>query len=112
LFYSSASAEAGRPDAELDLLIVADGVVRVAEAKSSRQGINVTKTAELAKRLRPDTVTLAVMESPSIALTTKLTELEQQLAGSDIAAELMTLQPGDIDDSPTLPTGTRYWMRL
>jgi hypothetical protein len=79
---------------------------------ASGQGINIAKTEELAKRLRPDVVTPAVMETGSPALMAKVTELQQQFAGTDIAADLMTLQPGDIDDSPVLPTGTSYQMRL
>jgi hypothetical protein len=87
--------------------------VRLVEAKASGQGIEIAKTAELAKRLRPDLVTLAVMEARSPALTQKLSELQQQLAGADIAADLMTLvEPGDIEESPTLPTGTSYRVRL
>jgi hypothetical protein len=113
LFFTEESANKGKPDAELDLLIVADGVVRLVEAKASGQGIEIAKTAELAKRVRPDLVTLAVMEvGSSPGLAQKLSELRQQLAGTDIAADLMTLEPGDIEESPTLPTGTSYSVRL
>jgi hypothetical protein len=109
LFFTKESAHKGKTDAEFDLLIVSDCIVRLVEAKASGQGIEIVKTAELAKRLRPDLVTLAVMEARSPALTQKLSELQQQLAGADIAADLMTLDPGDIEESPTLPTGTSYW---
>jgi hypothetical protein len=112
LFFTRESAEMGKPDAELDLLIVADGVVRLVEAKASRQDLHTAKTAELAKRLRPNVVTLAVMENQSPVLGAKVKELERQLSGSDIAAELMTLEPGDIDESPTLPTGTAFRVRV
>ena len=112
LFLTNESANKRKPDAELDLLVVSDCVVRLVEAKASGQGIEIAKTAELAKRLRPDLVTLAVMETRSPALTQKLSELQQQLAGADIAADLMTLEPGDIEESATLPTGTSYRVRL
>jgi hypothetical protein len=112
LFFTEENADKGKPDAELDLLIVSDGVVRLVEAKASGQGIEIAKTAELAKRLRPDLVTLAVMEAGSPALTQKLLELQQQLAGADIAVDLMTLSPEDVEDSPMLPTGTSYRVRL
>lgn len=112
LFFIGESARKPKPDAELDLLIVSDGRVRLIEAKMSGRGIEVAKTADLAKRLRPDLVTLAVMEPRSPGLAQKLNDLQQQLAGSDIAADLMTLDPGDIDDSPTLPTGTSVRVRL
>ena len=112
LFLTKESANKRKPDAELDLLVVSDCVVRLVEAKASGQGIEIAKTAELAKRLRPDLVTLAVMEARSPALTQKLSDLQQQLAGADIAADLMTLEPGDIEESPILPTGTSYRVRL
>jgi hypothetical protein len=112
LFFTEESAGRGKPDAELDLLIVSDGVVRLVEAKSSGQGIEIAKTAELAKRLRPDLVTLAVMETRSPALTQKLSALQQQLAGTDIAADLMTLEPSDTEESPMLPTGMSYRVRV
>ena len=104
--------EAGKSDAELDLLVVSDGVVQLVEAKASERGINIAKSAELAKRLRPDMVTLAILEAPSPGLGAKLEELRRQLAGSDIAANVMTLDPDDVDDSPSLPTGTSYRMRV
>jgi len=103
LFFTRESVEAGKSDAELDLLVVSDGVVRLVEAKASERGINVAKSAELAKRLRPDMVTLAILEAPSPGLGAKLEELRRQLAGSDIAANVMTLDPDDVDDSPSLP---------
>ena len=112
LFFTEESASKGDADAELDLLIVSDGLVRLCEAKASGQGLEVAKTADLAMRIRPDVVTLAVMEPRSNALTQRLSELQQKLAGSDIAADLMTLEARDIEDSPTLPTGTSYRMRL
>jgi hypothetical protein len=112
LFFTPESADKGEPDAELDLLIVADGVVRLVEAKASGQGIEIEKTAELAKRLRPNVVTLAVMEATSPTLMRRLSELQQQLNSSDITADLMTLEPRDIEESPILPTGTSYRVRL
>jgi hypothetical protein len=112
LFFTAESVETGNPDAELDLLIVSDGVVRLVEAKASGNGINISKLVELAKRIRPDVVTLAVMEVQSPALTAKLGEIRGHLAGSGISAELMTLESDDIDNSQTLPTGTSYRVRM
>jgi hypothetical protein len=112
LFFTERTASEGEPDAELDLLIVADGVVRLCEAKTSRQGIDIKKLSALAQRIRPDIVTLAVMETRSHALTERLTQLQQRLAESEIAAELMTLDNHDIDRSPMLPTGTSRRIRL
>ena len=112
LFFTPQSADERKPDAELDLLIVSDGLVRLIEAKTSGPGIDTSKTAALAKRLRPDVVTLAVMEAASPTLSAKLAELQQQLAGSHIASDLMALEPSDIDDFPNLPAGTSYRVRL
>jgi hypothetical protein len=112
LFFTAENADKGRSDAEIDLIIVSDGEVRLVEAKASGQGIEITKTAERAKRFRPDLVTLAVMEAISPALTQKLSELQGLLTGADIAADLMTLGPDDIDASPLLPTGTSRRVRL
>jgi hypothetical protein len=107
----SESVSKRMPDAELDLLLVSDGVVRLVEAKGSSRGVDIAKTAELAKRLRPDVVTLAVMEVRSTVLMKKLSDLQKELAGSDIDADLMTLGPDDIEDSTILPTGESYWGR-
>lgn len=112
LFFSEASADQGKPDAELDLVVVSDGVVRLCEAKSSNRAIDIPKLADLALRLRPDIVTLAVMETRSNALEQRLGELQNLLKGSNIAGELITLEPNDIEDSPTLPTGTSMQVRL
>jgi hypothetical protein len=108
LFFTKEGVEKGIADAELDLLVVSDSLVRLIEAKGSRRGLDIANTAELAKRLRPDVVTLAVMEPSSHALTAKRSELEQELTGSDIAVGLMTLDPNDI--APLLPTGGSYWV--
>jgi hypothetical protein len=112
LFYTERSADKGKPDSEIDLLIVADGFVRLCEAKSSRQGINIDKLACVAKRIRPDLVTLAVMEPTSPALTHRLTQLQQALADCNITADLMTLDDQDIDRSPVLPAGNSFRVRV
>jgi hypothetical protein len=46
---------------------------------------------EVAKRLRPDVVTLAVMDGPTGRLTAKMEELKEALAGTEIETELLTL---------------------
>lgn len=112
LFFTTDSAFQRRPDAEVDLIAVVDGAVYLCEVKSSNQSIDLEKLAELAKRIRPDVVTLAVMASDSPALRRRLSDLEALLAGTDIAAELIALAPQDIDDSPHLPTGRSFRVRL
>lgn len=112
LFFTQQSVSEGKPGAEMDLLIVADGAVRLVEAKASGRGVDVAQTVERAKRMRPDVVTLAVMEAKSAALTQKLSAVQQALAAVDIGADLMTLDAGDINDSPILPTGTSFRVRV
>jgi hypothetical protein len=112
LFFTKENANKDGSDSELDLLIVSDGVVRLIEAKASKQEIKIAKTVELAKHLRPDVVTLAVMEPKSAALEKRLKDLKDQLTDTDIDADLMTLEPSDIEESPILPTGTSYRWRL
>lgn len=111
LFLSRESADKEIPDAELDLLIVSDGLVRLCEAKTSRRRIDIAKLAALTKRIRPDIVTLAVMEPVSDALTQRVGELQRELVGHEIKVELMTLQEGDLDDSTILPMGTSFSVR-
>jgi hypothetical protein len=112
LFYSEESVESRRPDAELDLLVVMDGKVRLCEAKSSSRRIDIAKLADLARRLRPDIVTLAVMEPMSNGLQQRLTELQRLVRDFSITTELVTLANDDIEDSPTLPTGKSIRVRL
>ncbi len=112
LFWSDESADREQPDSELDLLAVSDGVVRLCEIKTSNKGIDIKKFAELAVRLRPDIATLAVMEPKSAALEKIHQTLTQLLEGTGIAAELITLNPGDIDDGPNLPTGRTFRVRI
>ena len=110
LFFSERSADAGEPDAEIDLLVVADGVVRLCETKSSGLGINITKLAALALRIRPDVVTLAVMEPTTRSLQAKAEALRTALADANIGVDLMTLQDGQIENSTHLPSGTSFWV--
>jgi hypothetical protein len=112
LFHTPASADQLKPDAEIDLLAVTDGRVKLCEIKASRRDIDIPKMAEIAKRVRPDVAVLAVMEPQSKALTKKLAELQTALAGTGIHAELMTLESNDIDDSPFLPAANRVTIRL
>lgn len=112
LFFTHQSFEEGKSDSEVDLLMVCDGIVRMVEAKTSSRGIKVATTVELAKRIRPDFVVLAVMEEMSPSLQRTFEELQGQLKGTDINAELLTLESGDIDASPRLPTGASYRVRM
>ena len=112
LFYTPESADKRRADAEIDLLTVADGVVRLCEIKAANRDLDIEKFAKVAKRVRPDVATLAVMEPNSSGLSAKLSELETALRGTNIASELVYLQDQDIDPSPMLPNGRQVSVRL
>ena len=112
LYYSEENVQSRKPDAELDLLVVMDGRVRLCEAKTSSRRIDLPKLAGLARRLRPDIVTLAVMEPMSNGLQQRLAKLQELVNDSSITVELMTLAEDDIDDSPILPTGRSVRVRL
>jgi hypothetical protein len=108
LFYTRKGVEAAKPDAEIDILAVADGRVSLCEVKSSNYALDIPKLAALAHRVRPDEVILAVMEPRSKALSDKLTQLRKSLVGTDISAHLMCLKSGDLDDWAILPAGSIY----
>jgi hypothetical protein len=103
LFDTMPKDESKRPNRELDLLCVIDGDVHLVEAKSSLRSIDLTTTVDAAKRLRPDVVTLAIMESLSKAMTDKLNELKIRLDGIGMTTGFVSLEPGDFDDRAFLP---------
>jgi len=112
LFYTEEAAGKRKPDAEIDLLTVGDGVVRLCEIKAVNRGLDIEKLAAVAKRIRPSIATVAVMEPRSSALLARLSELETALGGTGIAAELICLQDQDIDPSPILANGRQFSVRL
>lgn len=112
LFFIPANADAGKPDAEIDLMVVVDSVVRLCEVKTSNQNIELEKFADLARRLRPDIATLAIMEPASLSTARRLEDLRRLLDGSGIDAEVMTFEERDVDDSPNLPEGRSQLIRL
>jgi len=112
LFFTTDSRHRGKPDAEIDLIVIADGVVRLCEIKTSNRDIEVEKLAKLARQLRPDIATLAIMEPGAEPANHRLAELRKLLDGSDIESEIITLEDQDIDESPHLPTGRSYFVRI
>jgi hypothetical protein len=112
LFFTTNSAYTNRPDAEVDLIAVVDGVVRLCEAKSSNQSIDLEKFARLARQVRPDIATLAIMEPRSNSTDRRLADLQRLLVDTQIGAEVLTLEDQDIDNSPNLPTGRSFLVRL
>jgi hypothetical protein len=112
LFFTTDSTYRARPDAEIDLVVVVDGVVHLCDVKTSNQNIDLQRFAELARQIRPDVATLAIMEPRSARIDRRLDELRRSLDGTAIHAELITLEEQDIDDSPHLPTGRSRTIRL
>jgi hypothetical protein len=112
LFFTTDSADNRTPDAEIDLIVVVDGVVKLCEIKSSSQSIDVEKFGDMARRLRPDVALLAVMEPTSATLERRRAELQEKLKAYNIEVELLTLEASDIDDDPYLPTGRSSQLRI
>ena len=84
-------------------MVVVDGKTYLCEVKSSGGSFGIDKLVEVAKRIRPDVVLVAVMSEASLGLDAVMTGLREALEGTGIAAELMTFDTGVLDDSPHLP---------
>jgi hypothetical protein len=95
--------ESTHHDHEADLICVLDGRVHLCEVKSSAREIALPSLVEVAKRLRPDIVTLAVMEASSGRLTSKMEELKSALADTDIEVHLLTLAENQDWEDAYLP---------
>lgn len=97
--------ESERANAEADLLAVVDGRTFVCEVKSSwsvMRKSDLTKTIDLARRLRADVALVAIMEEKT-EMAEEFAEARAGLVGSGVDLELLTFTPGDLDDSPFLP---------
>lgn len=104
LFVEYPDSDRAPGDNEADLICVVDSKVHLCEVKSSGRDIRIPPLVNVAKRIRPDVVTLAVMEVGSPRLTTRFNNLKKALAGTDIAAELITLSDDAFDDGVHLPS--------
>lgn len=89
---------------EADLLCVVDGKVHLCEVKSSSRDISVTSIIDVAKKIRPDTVVLAVLEEKSQRVESKFNEIRITLRLDGINSELLTLKEGDFSRSSYLPS--------
>lgn len=98
------SADAETPDAEADILALIDGEAVLCEVKSawrSLRAVHVDALVELAKRLRPDRVVLAVMEG-GVGHKNKVEEAKTQLSHEGIELELLTTAQYRAEDDPWL----------
>ena len=92
------------PDAEADLLIFLDGKALFCEVKSSWRSLrlsHITDFVTLAKRLRPDTAMLAVMEGGT-GPSAELEAAQAQLNAEGIEYALLTLDMYKLGDDPFL----------
>jgi hypothetical protein len=96
--------ESEGPDGEADLLVVVDGQAMLCEVKSSWHGLRSTHLTDfvaLAKRLRPDTALLAVMEAGP-GPESELAAARAELSTDGIKFELLTLDAYNPKDDPYL----------
>lgn len=96
--------EAGNPDFETDLLILADGKTHVCEVKSSwsvTRASDIQKLVDISKKLRPDVALLAVMEEAQ-EMGDQITAARAELEPVGIEFRLMTWRQQD-EDAPHLP---------
>ena len=90
-------------DNEIDLLCVLDGKVHLCEVKTSDHRLRIDSVVEVAKQIRPDVVSLAILNAKSNRLIAKLKELRHELSGEGIEVELLTLTDDDYCDFANLP---------
>ncbi len=97
-----------KADAEGDLLAVVDGVSFLCEVKSSWRSLRATDLdglVNLAKRLRPDQVILAVMEDGGSRFDERIRTASSALAAEGITFELLTTSRYCVEDDPHLIAG-------
>ena len=97
--------DGGQPSTDIDLICVADGVVRMCEVKQSARQLDpsqVQRFGDLMKCLRPDIATIAVMQSETAEIRETFQLFESQLSGSGVRPELVTF-----DESRDLEVGLR-----
>jgi hypothetical protein len=92
------------PDAEADLLVVLDGKAAVCEVKASWAIIrakDISSLVAVAKRMRPDTAILAVMDTGK-KFETEIDSAINELLALGISFELLTLDMHPLEDNPLL----------
>jgi hypothetical protein len=95
------------PDAEADLLALCDGQTLLCEVKSSWRGLTkgeLDRFVALARRLRPDTALLAVMDEGS-ALEEDVEAANHLLRKEDIRFEVLTLDAAPFQGDTYLAGG-------
>ncbi|MGX1741883.1 hypothetical protein ACWIEX_10020 [Bosea sp. NPDC055353] len=102
IFFNDDAALENRPNTDVDLTIIENGIVRMCEVKQSdRQFLDPEGLAQTMLKLRPDIAMIAVMEADSDSLKAKFARFSKILEGSGIKAEILTLDTDrDFSDSP------------
>ena len=103
LFINHPDHDRRSADHEADLVCIIDGKVFLCEVKNSGRDIGVSSLVDVAKRIRPDRVVLAVFDSETNRLRSKADELADALRNMEISSELITLEDGDMDSLSILP---------
>lgn len=91
-------------DTDIDLTVVSNGIVRMCEVKQSIRQLDLNLVKDFAKlmlKLRPDIATIAVMEAETPNLKNLFKHFSEELKGSGIEPELLSLGENDFDDSPS-----------
>lgn len=91
------------PDSEVDLVCIVDGKVLLCEVKNSDREIKIGPLVEVAKRMRPDRVVLAVFDLETSRLKSKADKLAHALRDTGVSSELLAREDGDLDSLSILP---------
>ena len=104
LFYEHPQYERTKPDVEIDALVVVDGLLFLCEAKSSGSlnEADVNKIVRRTERIRPDTVLIALMESPGERLAQAAQLLKTRLP-KDTKVEFISFNENEMTENPWLP---------
>jgi hypothetical protein len=91
-------------NSEADLICVVDRRIHLCEAKTSDREIEIESLVKVAKRLRPDVVTLAVMDEMSQRLAGRFRELQSALGPEGLNCELVTRTGDAFNNEAFLPS--------
>lgn len=105
LFYDHESHDKRNPSAELDLIVVVDGVTYLCDIKSSSREFQREKFTNIAEKIRPHVAIYAVMDMASDHVKREFNVAKEYLEKLGIGAELLEFDEEDISRSTILPSG-------
>lgn len=102
IYFDQDAAHSNKPDTDIDLTIIENGVVRMCEVKqSARQFKDPVHLAKNMLRLRPDIATIAIMEADSAEIQRKFKLFSDVFIGTGVTPDLLTLdQTNSLEDAP------------